>query len=58
MEFINEGPYKIIEVHTNGTVRIKRGSVTERINIRLLGLYNSKKHLLTLLLSHTHNFIM
>ena len=40
VEFPNEGPYKIIQVHTNGTVRIQRGKVTERINIRRLGLFN------------------
>ena len=28
------GPYKIIKVHTNGTVRIRRGHITERVNIR------------------------
>ena len=40
VEFPNEGPYKIIQVHTNGTVRIQRGKVTERINIRRLRLFN------------------
>jgi hypothetical protein len=40
VEFPNEGPYKIIQVHTNRTVRIQRGKVTERINIRRLGLFN------------------
>jgi hypothetical protein len=29
-----EGPYVITQVHTNGTVRIQRGSMSERINIR------------------------
>ena len=28
------GPYEITEVYTNGTVRIQRGNVNERINIR------------------------
>ena len=28
------GPYKIIEVYSNGTVRIENGATTERINIR------------------------
>ena len=32
----NEGPYKITEVFTNGTVRIQRGTINERINIRRL----------------------
>ena len=35
------GPYKIIEVYTNGTVRIQRGIVTERINIRRLTPYTA-----------------
>ena len=30
------GPYPITEVFTNGTVRIQRGMVNERINIRRL----------------------
>ena len=28
------GPYEITQVHTNGTVRIQRGTVSERLNIR------------------------
>jgi len=28
------GPYVITSVHTNGTVRIQRGAMSERINIR------------------------
>ena len=27
------GPYNIVQIYTNGTVRIQRGTVTERINI-------------------------
>ena len=27
-------PYKITQVHTNGTIRIQRGSHSERLNIR------------------------
>ena len=30
------GPFEIIEVHTNETVRIQRGKITERLNIRRL----------------------
>lgn len=30
------GPFKITKVHTNGTVTIQRGVITERINIRRL----------------------
>eukprot|EP00985_Skeletonema_marinoi_P031804 scaffold37810_cov288-Skeletonema_marinoi.AAC.1 len=32
----NHGPYVVTSVFTNGTVRIQRGSVNERINIRRL----------------------
>ena len=28
-----QGPYRIIEVFSNGTVRVQRGQVNERINI-------------------------
>ena len=28
------GPHKVMDVHTNGTVTIQRGSITERVNIR------------------------
>ena len=28
-----KGPYNMIQVYTNGTVRVQRGAVTERINI-------------------------
>ena len=28
------GPYTITSVHTNGTIRIQRGSISERVNIR------------------------
>ena len=33
------GPYSIVQVYTNGTVRIKRGTVTERINICRITVY-------------------
>jgi hypothetical protein len=33
------GPYVITQVHTNGTVRIQRGTVSERLNIRRLTPY-------------------
>ena len=29
-----KGPYSIVQVYTNGTVRVQNGAVTERINIR------------------------
>ena len=28
------GPFTITQVHTNGTIRIQRGTMSERINIR------------------------
>ena len=33
------GPYTIVQVHTNGTVRIQRGSISERLNIRRIKPY-------------------
>ena len=30
----HEGPYKIMRVYANGTIRILRGSVSDRVNIR------------------------
>ena len=33
------GPYDIIKVHTNGTVRIRRGAVSSTVNIRRLTPY-------------------
>ena len=35
----NSGPFVITQVHSNGTVRIQRGSISERINIRRLSPY-------------------
>ena len=29
-----KGPYSIVQVYTSGTIRVQRGAVTERINIR------------------------
>jgi len=37
-----EGPYVITEVHTNGTIRIQRGSWSERLNIRRVTPYYEK----------------
>ena len=34
MDSPKQGPFTITEVFTNGTVRIQRGNVNERINIR------------------------
>ena len=36
LNFEHRGPYKIIKVHTNGTVTIECGNFNERINIRRL----------------------
>ena len=30
------GPYKVTKIHMNGTVRVQRGAINERINIRRL----------------------
>ena len=40
------GPYEIInsKVHTNGTVRIRRGAVTERVNIRRITPYHERSN--------------
>ena len=38
------GPYRITQVYTNGTVRIRRGTVTERLNIRRLTPYTVKQN--------------
>ena len=40
-EYVNEGPFVITCVFTNGTIRIQRGMVNERINIRRLSPYFS-----------------
>ena len=32
----NDGPYHVTEVFSNGTVRIQRGTINERVNIRRL----------------------
>ena len=37
-----EGPYRIIRVYTNGTVRIQRGPVASRVNIRRLTPFNER----------------
>ena len=29
-----KGPYEIVQIYTNGTVCVKKGVVTERINVR------------------------
>ena len=36
LEGDKQGPYRVTEVFTNGTVRIQKGAVNERINIRRL----------------------
>ena len=36
------GPYTITQVHTNGTIRIQRGSCSERVNIRRVTPYHLK----------------
>ena len=34
-----EGPFKVMQVHVNGTLTIQRGSVTDRVNIRNISPY-------------------
>ena len=34
-----EGPYEVVAVHNNGTVSIRRGAITERLNIRRVNPY-------------------
>ena len=41
LDYQSKGPYKIIQVHSNGTVNIQNGAVTERINIRRCIPYHS-----------------
>ena len=38
------GPYVITQVHTNGTVRIQRGTMSERLNIRRIAPYFEQTH--------------
>ena len=38
----NDGPYAITQVHTNGTVRIQRGAISERLHIGRLHPYFEK----------------
>ena len=41
LDYQYKGPYKIIQVHSNGNVHIQNGAVTERINIRRCIPYHS-----------------
>ena len=38
-----EGPYEILQIFTNGTVKIQRGACQERINIRRLQPYTEQQ---------------
>ena len=31
-----DGPYEVVQVNNNGTVRIRKGAVTETVNIRIV----------------------
>ena len=42
VEAPNEGPHTITQVHTNGTVRIQRGAISERFHVRRLHPYFEK----------------
>jgi hypothetical protein len=35
-EWKHEGPFRIVAIHTNGTVDIQDGAITQRVNIRCL----------------------
>ena len=35
-----EGPFQVVQVNNNGTVRIRKGAVTETVNIRIVQPYN------------------
>ena len=43
LEDKNNGPFVITQVHCNGTVRIQRGTINERLNIRRLIPYFERK---------------
>ena len=34
------GPYEIVQINNNGTVRVQKGAVTETVNIRIVFPYN------------------
>ena len=38
-EDVHEGPYEVTQVFTNGTVRLQRGAINERLNVRRLTPY-------------------
>ena len=40
LDLIREGPYPILQVHTNNTVTIQIGKIHERISIRRITPYN------------------
>jgi hypothetical protein len=40
LDLVKQGPYQIIQVHTNNTVTLRRGQIEERISIRHLTPYN------------------
>ena len=40
-EYKYEGPFRITTVHMNGTIRIQRGSLSERLNIRRVKPYHA-----------------
>ena len=35
-----EGPFSVVQVNNNGTVRIRKGAVSETVNIRIIHPYN------------------
>ena len=39
-----QGPFKIVKVHTNGTVRIRHKNITEQVNIHCLMPYFNRSN--------------
>jgi hypothetical protein len=39
-DYANKGPYEIVKVNNNGTVKTRKGSVTDAFNIRNIKPYN------------------
>ena len=45
LESPRTGPYEVTQVYTNGTIRIQRGNISERVNIRRVSpYYESSSH--------------
>ena len=42
MSLRREGPHKVIKAYDNGTVRIRKGAISQRVNIRRIAPYKTK----------------